>query len=467
VRSSALYGPLLAFCRRAAELLEREAEKGGLPRVAERRIERRTEDSSTPVEQQVVDWGGAMQLHGSAIEALPEYGAAVEALSADANAARHLDALVGAAGTWQTRLDARGCLRGLLALALQDAGLPLADEQFDAAFDQLDTFFRNEKIAFDCVAPLEGLTIEEDRIELGPGHWIAKLSLEQRAELQTEALRLPLQGRTGNEASAFVAYMTSPKWITSLKALRTTEEPPPSLNDDHRFVFQLMTRQLLIALRLFKPGNVALRYARISPRFWNPVAGLHRDVWSSSVRGIRVDSYVLSAAEGQAFAKFHDDLRRKVWSKGALGVAIRRFCTAAERPLGDSSDHLEEQLIDLLIALEALLVPEKGTELSYRLATRGAALLGKNREDRIATFNLLRAAYDERSNIVHGSPAGGEVKIRGEGQVSAWELARRTTEATRAVIKLFVDRLGQQSQRELLDLADDRVVGGLGYPDDG
>ena len=68
----------------------------------------------------------------------------------------------------------------------------------------------------------------------------------------------------------------------------------------------------------------------------------------------------------------------------------------------------EEQLIELRIALESvLLADDRGAvgEKSYRLATRGAWLLGETFEQRKDYFHSLRKAYGFASRVLHaGEP---------------------------------------------------------------
>lgn len=61
-----------------------------------------------------------------------------------------------------------------------------------------------------------------------------------------------------------------------------------------------------------------------------------------------------------------------------------------------------DRAIDLGIALEALLLHEqKEGELSFRLAMRGAWLVGSSAKQREQAFNLLRSLYNLRSTAVH------------------------------------------------------------------
>ena len=83
-----------------------------------------------------------------------------------------------------------------------------------------------------------------------------------------------------------------------------------------------------------------------------------------------------------------------------LGLPARRLRTGVERAT------LEDSLVDYVIGLESLLSnPGEQTELKYRFAVRGAALLARTRRERYAWFKKLQAVYDLRSSVVHGRRA--------------------------------------------------------------
>lgn len=61
---------------------------------------------------------------------------------------------------------------------------------------------------------------------------------------------------------------------------------------------------------------------------------------------------------------------------------------------------LEDRILDYSICLESTLLFGMRDELKYRLALRGAKLLGKHCDPQ-ETFNKLKCLYDIRSKIVH------------------------------------------------------------------
>ena len=82
-----------------------------------------------------------------------------------------------------------------------------------------------------------------------------------------------------------------------------------------------------------------------------------------------------------------------------MSVATGRFHGALDRQFWD------EQLLELAIGLEAaLLGGDKEGEITYRLRTRGAALLTTDEESPERVFDEIGALYEMRSNLVHGTP---------------------------------------------------------------
>lgn len=80
----------------------------------------------------------------------------------------------------------------------------------------------------------------------------------------------------------------------------------------------------------------------------------------------------------------------------AIGLAARRLGYSYERY------RLEDQIVDLIVALEALLSPGNEGELEYRISLRSAYLIGNGPRLRSEIFRVVKLAYNVRSRIVHG-----------------------------------------------------------------
>ena len=81
---------------------------------------------------------------------------------------------------------------------------------------------------------------------------------------------------------------------------------------------------------------------------------------------------------------------------GRFRIALDRLSFGMERY------RLEDRIIDYMVALEALYLPNADQELSLRLALRLARTLSRTRVRRTEMFVAVRAMYDARSRIVHG-----------------------------------------------------------------
>jgi hypothetical protein len=77
-------------------------------------------------------------------------------------------------------------------------------------------------------------------------------------------------------------------------------------------------------------------------------------------------------------------------------IAVSRFTSTTER------QNPSDRLIDASIGLESLLLQGSNDELSFRLALRGAWLLGQSANERSEIFGQLKKVYDSRSRVIHG-----------------------------------------------------------------
>ena len=126
-----------------------------------------------------------------------------------------------------------------------------------------------------------------------------------------------------------------------------------------------------------------------------------------------------------------------------LRIPISRFNFAYDRRKP------EDKLIDLIVALESLLVKEN-QELSYRLSLRTSFLLGKNNKERKELFCLMKKAYNLRSKIVHGSKYKNEVKINNK-TIPIYKLVSNIEDILRKSIKKALNFKDSESFLESID----------------
>ena len=117
------------------------------------------------------------------------------------------------------------------------------------------------------------------------------------------------------------------------------------------------------------------------------------------------------------------EIEERLRGFSALDVAIARWRRSKR------GGALEEQLVELRTALESvLLAGDSGysPELQFRIATRGAWLLGETYDEREACFDTLRKAYGLASRVLHGRDLKRTKREEDAGTIArAQELCRR------------------------------------------
>jgi hypothetical protein len=148
----------------------------------------------------------------------------------------------------------------------------------------------------------------------------------------------------------------------------------------------------------FKPGAFAMPVTAEQAVGWCPSPGggwsggtpprvpVHYSIWPPN-------EYRLTADEVPRLQEFWRDFR---------GIKDRRFRLACERLWrGVLQQDPRDAILEFVIGLEAICHVGEG-ELSFRLAGRAAAALGKTADERLRIFKEVRRAYKYRSAVVHG-----------------------------------------------------------------
>lgn len=97
-----------------------------------------------------------------------------------------------------------------------------------------------------------------------------------------------------------------------------------------------------------------------------------------------------------AFLKLFPGTWESIFKKSYIQIAFRHFLSSLSRIEG------VEQVLNLIISIEALLSPKSKIELRYRISHYAASLIGKNRDEREKIFYIVGQGYDIRSDLAHG-----------------------------------------------------------------
>ena len=166
--------------------------------------------------------------------------------------------------------------------------------------------------------------------------------------------------------------------------------PPSPLNPDLSTVsFESFCRAMSLATNNHVDWFIHwLDYGDIEAFFLNPgFSSQRKEAGSASAVSVTEDDV-------RACLRIHSMLE----GRRDLDLPVARW------PRAKRASTTHEQLIELRIALEAVLLnDDTGTsEKRFRLATRGASLLGETFDQRADHYETLKQVYDYASSVIHG-----------------------------------------------------------------
>ena len=319
-----------------------------------------------------------------------------------------------------TRIGAAGLATSVMARA--DALAIGSDAELTQLYEELEAALLAPSLAAEVVVPLTIVDIEfEERLPVSEHVWIERMQDKlqlARAPVDSSiyAVPSPLAG------AAVVAVVVdglplenSPHWK---RQMRTGFEGLP-LD---------VVEDVCAALRILS-NNVQIGYSQVLVRpvgwadYWKHDLPALEEIGRLRRYSSALDHFGWLSKRVSIPAKELDDLSG-VFAR--LRSAHPRVKLAAKR-LSESALEPDEpdSAVDACIGIEAL-VGEEHDELVHRMALRAATALAPNSNPQVI-YKAVKAAYDYRSAIVHGtepSKKKQEVPLSGSGTVSARALAR-------------------------------------------
>jgi hypothetical protein len=168
--------------------------------------------------------------------------------------------------------------------------------------------------------------------------------------------------------------------------------------------------------------------------------------WVNEVRKYGI--YILGRPRWDTQAKVHHltqpDLEKlRVYLRAVKDLHEKLFDFSSElrRGIGIAGDYyefhhtrtkMEDQLVELVIALEALFSPQHEGELRYRISQGTAIILGADGKTRKDIFQFVRRMYDARSRLVHGGTSPIE-----DGTVKGEDIAQVGDYVRQAILRFL------------------------------
>lgn len=249
------------------------------------------------------------------------------------------------------------------------------------------------------------------RIDLGNGCFLAPLddrfiTQEGFTEEESEKLKTFSVGRRDfrNDSGGSSVFVRDLNWGPGVAPVSDGRDIG-SAEVSYSFPCSVETVVNLLSVAARCPLATSTRHIRLAKWMRNIQAGNEMGLWGSA--SFRLDGWweecELSSEAEASFRKslagwtnfrFGSDAERD-----ALSLATWRLSRSFTR-LGGWE--LQDRILDYAIALE-ILYGLDSSELTYKLGTRAAYLLGKNPEKRREIFERVTEFYGMRSSIVHGA----------------------------------------------------------------
>jgi hypothetical protein len=238
----------------------------------------------------------------------------------------------------------------------------------------------------------------------------------------------------------------------------TTWDTCPPFSDPVSIAFYQPTLRLFRLLRLFRPGRLRGGDTYVIARFVEGEREHWRTLNAHRCTRMTIDpfipskypaTYSLTSEDAQLLASFRNKmspiLERVAQSQPPFASLELAFDLYARE------DFEDVEIVNSLTALEALLLNDSKSELTYRLSMRVAYLLGTNDETRKRLFRDVKEFYDLRSTIVHGS----QIKPKHQSRL---EQSNELREIVRIVLLTILALIGEGMNKSQIDQLLDEII---------
>lgn len=265
------------------------------------------------------------------------------------------------------------------------------DRLCDDLYKKYEDFFYKSERDLNPIAPLHNFESEMEVILLDENLKIRKICEEEQKKLYRED------------------YSMIPKFdVIKIKFMLECRYEVKAHRPDEMYYIKESFDRVISAMRLFKKGTFG--YNRVTTKMYSacPISKASMSSGKNYYEPYNGTQYNLSKDEVEGLVKFWEAYKDVNFEKNRfIELAIRRF------NLSHIRKDLEDKLIDMMIAFEALYLTDNA-ELSYKLATRAAFILGidKKKSEQKEIYLFFKKAYAIRSEIVHGSKHLDQKKIK-------------------------------------------------------
>ncbi len=347
---------------------------------------------------------------------LPEYHLCIDTLKGDSVISSHFEKRIGIAGFGYTLVTPNALLDALVKL-ISEVKEPVFDEHlFDQIYTEFEDTFYCQTVECEAIAPVQGWwlsgTLQQRSgntplIKLSDNLRIGQLSVEEEKAVHLMELVRRYGFRWTDRLYAIRATYQRAKLVLrideeiALDVERVADEEFVQIND--------RIEEVLETVRVFRKGSIRQGgiYHRVNSWLLSGIMRNVRKPLADPVANLS-PMYLLETeqdlAELEGFWKSVQ--RAKAKGHRFLNVAMRRFAESNER------HHVEDRIIDLMIAAEALSQSSSSTAKGGVIAEYVATHVVET--DKSKVRGIMQDTYRLRNSIVHDGDASGWLKRPGK-----------------------------------------------------
>ena len=305
---------------------------------------------------------------------------------------------------------------------------------FRRAMSSFSKHLENNLFSTLYITPLYSVTGDFNMIRFSPSLYIRKVTMDEYSKI-VRLQNLPL--------GEIDQYQRRLKFILACNIPNDTADLQSEALRQYAFVLNL--------LKLFKNG-----YPQFGRTYMLDSEHLDTgkiELIPSHYENITsYDPVRITAQDAKLFCAFYKNVKKK-----CAEIKKPEFLINSIGRFGMAYTHrtIPNKIVDYVISLEVLLTDSPG-ESTMKLAHRIAALYGDTDGEMLESWELMRAAYNFRSGIVHASKER-EIKIRSR-EVPIKEVSDRLHRMAKKSIVRTISLLDTyKKQREILDVLDQSV----------
>lgn len=313
------------------------------------------------------------------VEKIPEFYPCVDIMLDDESISKIIGNLVGTQNSRTSVGDANTCIFNFIA-QMYISNPTYSDELFDYSYILFEELFYEQYLQLKSSSRLHNFSSDLDAISLTKSIKVRK---------SEDSYQFPGLHKRYFSESNFILEREF-KTVKVVGDITDSDEKIPNEATQTRIYFD----KAIDAFRIFKSSAV-FRDERVITEYvtYHPQSGtsIQSPLFENTAVGKKLHIVEEDLPIINQIFKYLVEERNS-----RFHISVKRLSGGYERK------KLEDRLIDYMIGLEALYLPDGSHELSYRLSLRIAHLLEHTPEEKKETYNYIREMYNIRSLISHG-----------------------------------------------------------------